>query len=164
MNPFKFGQIVTGDDFCRRPRLLKTLKQNIASGQNTYIQGERRIGKSSLIKQAVVTSRRTRAIMVDLLAIKSTDEMCREMIRGIVAMERRGTLLERALSLLSGFKPAVTFDPVTQSWSVSMSPDVRLTAESVSEVMGAILVRSRNYVAHRDWPPSSSSNDCFRIG
>jgi len=138
MNPFKFGRIVSGEDFCGRPELLTQLKQNLASGQNTYVQGERRIGKSSLIKQALLTSRGVKTVWVDLLAMKSTDELCREMVRGIVSMEKQTSFLQRVLGLLSSFRPALTFDPVTQSWSVSMSPSVRFTEQSVAEVMDVL--------------------------
>ena len=53
MNPFKYGQIVKESDFCQRPNLTKKLTNNIKRSQNVYIQGERRIGKSSLICEAV---------------------------------------------------------------------------------------------------------------
>ncbi len=53
MNPFKYGQIVKENDFCRRPELEKNLANQIKRGQNVYIQGERRTGKSSLIYETV---------------------------------------------------------------------------------------------------------------
>ena len=53
MNPFRFGQIVKEADFCRRPVLVEKLAENIKRGQNVYIQGERRIGKTSLIFEVV---------------------------------------------------------------------------------------------------------------
>jgi len=48
MNPFKYGQIVQHTDFCQRPALIANLSKNIEKGQNVYVQGERRIGKTSL--------------------------------------------------------------------------------------------------------------------
>ena len=43
MNPFKYGQVVSDDDFCSRQELLKQMKAFIERGQNVVLQGERRI-------------------------------------------------------------------------------------------------------------------------
>lgn len=122
MNPFKFGQVVSGSDFCARTSLLHDLKENIRSGQNTYLVGGRRMGKSSLIQEAIRTFRGLRAIEGDLLEVKSVEELCRELIRGIFASECNASFLERASGLLARFRPALTFDQVTNSWSVSIEP------------------------------------------
>lgn len=37
MNPFKHGQIVTGDDFCGRDDELKILHERIETGQNVVL-------------------------------------------------------------------------------------------------------------------------------
>ena len=50
MNAFKYGCSVEGENFCARPDLSKSLSNYIESGQNLVIQGERRIGKTSLVK------------------------------------------------------------------------------------------------------------------
>jgi len=138
MNPFRFGQVVCGDDFCDRPQLLKALKENIRSGQNTYVQGERRIGKSSLIEQAIARSRGVRAVKVDLLGIKGIDELCKDLIRGVVSMEKGSSLVEKTVKLLSGFRPAATYDPLTSSWSVSVSPAVRFDDESLGAILDVL--------------------------
>ncbi|MCK4303664.1 MAG: hypothetical protein KAY24_05440 [Candidatus Eisenbacteria sp.] len=53
MNPFKYGQVVSAGDFCPRPVLLKDLVACIKSGQNVVLQGERRMGKTSLITRVL---------------------------------------------------------------------------------------------------------------
>jgi AAA+ ATPase superfamily predicted ATPase len=53
MNPFYYGQIVKDENFCRRPELVEKLGDNIKRGQNVYIQGVRRTGKSSLIFETI---------------------------------------------------------------------------------------------------------------
>ena len=50
MNPFKYGQVVSAEDFCPRPQLIKEIMSFIKSGQNLCVQGERRVGKTSLIE------------------------------------------------------------------------------------------------------------------
>ena len=53
MNPFKYGSIVLGKDFCGRKDLLKQIAAHMEASQNIVIVGERRIGKSSLVYEAV---------------------------------------------------------------------------------------------------------------
>jgi hypothetical protein len=43
MNPFKYGRIVSGSDFCGRERLLKQIIGHIKSSQNIVVQGEREL-------------------------------------------------------------------------------------------------------------------------
>ena len=53
MNPFKYGSIVLGSDFCGRKDLLCQITGHMNASQNIVVLGERRIGKSSLIYEAV---------------------------------------------------------------------------------------------------------------
>ena len=53
MNPFKYGETVNGENFCRRPELSRTLRGYVEAGQNVVIQGERRMGKTSLVLETV---------------------------------------------------------------------------------------------------------------
>jgi len=62
VNPFKYGQIVKENDFCSRPELEEHLANQIKQGQNVYIQGERRTGKSSLIYETVRKLKKRRII------------------------------------------------------------------------------------------------------
>ena len=45
MNPFKYGSIVLGKDFCGREDLLKQISNQIKASQNIAVFGERRVGK-----------------------------------------------------------------------------------------------------------------------
>jgi AAA+ ATPase superfamily predicted ATPase len=51
-NPFKFGEIVTGQYFTNRETEIESLQKNFLSLQNTVIISPRRYGKSSLVKEA----------------------------------------------------------------------------------------------------------------
>ena len=53
MSPFKYGCIVENEYFCPRIKLERQLQQYARDGQNLVIQGERRIGKTSLVKHAI---------------------------------------------------------------------------------------------------------------
>lgn len=46
MNPFRYGQVVTKDHYCRRPELEEKLRSRMLSGQYTYIEGPATISKA----------------------------------------------------------------------------------------------------------------------
>lgn len=88
MNPFKYGQIVEAEDFCPRPVLEKALAGLIRRGQNVYVQGERRTGKTSLIWETVRRMKKPRIIYIDLLETKTADDLVKRMVTSVVALER----------------------------------------------------------------------------
>lgn len=49
-NPFKYGCVVSGDHFCERRKAERELRGFIKAGQNVFVQGERRMGKTSYIE------------------------------------------------------------------------------------------------------------------
>ena len=83
MNPFKYGQVVSGSDFCPRPELEKTLRSHIESNQNVHVTGERRTGKTSLILETI-SRLKTPLVHVDLFQAKSTHDIYTRMLDGIV--------------------------------------------------------------------------------
>ena len=52
-NTFKYGCVVSGDHFCERRKAERELRGFIKAGQNVFVQGERRMGKTSLVRKAV---------------------------------------------------------------------------------------------------------------
>ena len=52
-NPFSFGVAVTGDSFCNRVQELYDLKKAVESSRKLFIFGERRLGKTSLLKKLI---------------------------------------------------------------------------------------------------------------
>ena len=48
-NPFKFGSVVTGEDFADRRRELAELVRELKDGQHLFLLSPRRYGKTSLI-------------------------------------------------------------------------------------------------------------------
>ena len=90
MNPFKYGQVVQDKDFCQRPILIQRLSKNIIKGQNVYVQGERRIGKTSLICECVRQLKTYRLIYIDLLEVKTIDDFIKRILAALVSMEQIG--------------------------------------------------------------------------
>ena len=82
-NPFKYGCVVSGDHFCARDRAESELSGFIRAGQNVFVQGERRMGKTSLVRKAVFGIRGERLVYIDLYCIGMQADLCRRIAEGI---------------------------------------------------------------------------------
>ena len=135
MNPFKYGRVVSNNDFCPRLALVKQLTGFIRSGQNVVLQGERRMGKTSLLCETVRQLKRYRMLYVDLLEIKTVDDLCKRMVKALISMEQQDGLLERILKSLAQLRPVVSLDPLTGQPSVSLDAGVRLRPDSLDGIL-----------------------------
>ena len=138
MNPFKYGRVVSAEDFCPRTNLLKQLAGFIQSGQNVVLQGERRMGKTSLVYETVRQLKRHRLLYVDLLEIKTADDLCKRMVKALISMERQAGLLERILKSLAQLRPVVSIDPLSGQPSVSLDAGVRLRPDSLDGILDLV--------------------------
>ncbi len=138
MNPFKYGQVVSAEDFCPRAGLLKELVGFVKSGQNVVIQGERRMGKTSLIYEALRHVRRHRMVYVDLLEIKTADDLARRLVKAIISAEGQAGMLERIMKTLARLRPSVSVDPFSGQPTVSLDARVALRPDSIDAVLDLI--------------------------
>jgi archaellum biogenesis ATPase FlaH len=138
MNPFSYGQIVKGTDFCRRPELVKKLAENIKRGQNVYIQGERRTGKSSLIFETIRTLKKFRTIYTDLLEVKSSDDFIKRMVMAVISMEKSRGYLDKVFQKLSHIRPVASIDPITGLPTLTIDAAVELQPNSIGGVLDLI--------------------------
>lgn len=79
-NPFKYGEIVEGDNFCNRTQELKQIKRAIINSKSFWINSPRRYGKSSLILKAFKELNEPDIITLyfDFYGIESLDEFARK--------------------------------------------------------------------------------------
>ena len=76
-NPFRFGQIVSGELFCNRKSEISQITDNLAGGQSIILYSLRRYGKTSLL-YAASNELRSRKILVgyvDFFACNSTEKI-----------------------------------------------------------------------------------------
>jgi hypothetical protein len=137
-NPFRYGQVVSAKDFCPRPELLGQLTSFIQSSQNVVLAGERRMGKTSLIYEAVRKLKYYRSLYIDLLEIRTNEDLCKRMVTAIISMERQSGLLEKILKGLSQLRPVVAFDPVTGQPTVSIDAGIKLRPDSTDGLLDLI--------------------------
>lgn len=138
MNPFKYGRVVFDKDFCPRPKLEKELRSHISSAQNVLLEGERRIGKTSLIYQVMRHLDKPRLLYIDIMEIKTIDDLCRRIINALVSMEQKSGLAEKVFKSLAHLKPAFTFDPLTGTPTLSLDASVKLKPDSIEGLMDLI--------------------------
>jgi len=143
MNPFKYGQVVFDEDFCPRPILEKELRNYITSAQNVLLKGERRIGKTSLIYKTIRSRDKLRLLYIDIMEIKTVDDIYRRIIKAIVSMEQKSGLVEKVFKSFAHLKPTMTFDPLTGTPSLSLDAALRLKPDSIEGLMDFIHSESK---------------------
>ncbi len=109
-NPFSYGGIVRGDDFCNRKREMEDLVRAGLNGEKLFIHGERRTGKTSLLRAVCGKLAETGAITVMINVWKCVDasdfvDLCASKF---AAAEGTGGILKRVRSIFEGLSPAVT--------------------------------------------------------
>jgi hypothetical protein len=138
-NPFKYGTIVTGEDFADRKEELQLLTRELTSGQNILLYSPRRYGKTSLMtmvleklqKQNIITA------LVDLYGCLSLSDFIGKLVEKTVvpAYSKVDTMMNFLKSALSGFTPEVTVNPdgsVKLSYRKEAS---RIAEKDLSEVL-----------------------------
>ncbi|CAB5116541.1 hypothetical protein D3OALGA1CA_2297 [Olavius algarvensis associated proteobacterium Delta 3] len=138
MNPFRYGQVVKGKDFCRRPELVTGLSAQILRGQNVYIQGERRTGKTSLIFETVRNLPKFRMVWIDLLGSKTSDDVLKRILTAVMSIETGSGFLDTILRKLSHMKPVVGVDPITGLLTLSVDAAVELKPDSIAGILDLI--------------------------
>jgi uncharacterized protein len=127
MNPFRFGAVVTADDFCPRPDLVGQLRGCLESRQNVALLGERRTGKTSLIFETVRRVRGLRLVYAQLWAVKSVEDVASRLLRAISTTQvRESSFVERVARSLAYLRPRIEFDPTTGQPSITVSPGTKM--------------------------------------
>jgi hypothetical protein len=121
-NPFRYGGIVTGEDFADRKQELTSLVGELTSGQNILLYSPRRYGKSSLI-MVVLEELEKRGIMtafIDMYGCVSESDLINKLIEKTVvpAYDKLDNILKFLRSAISGLRPELT---VNSDGSVNVS-------------------------------------------
>lgn len=135
-NPFRYGCVVSGDHFCERAKAERELRGFIRAGQNVFVQGERRMGKTSLVRKAVSGVRGERLVYIDLYCIGSQSDICRRVAEGIGRANASMPFLKRVMEVASRLRPSLSFD------SSDGSPKITLDALAAEEPSSLGIVMS----------------------
>ena len=138
-NPFTFGRVVDGENYCPRPDLEALLAQSIESGQNVAVIGQRRVGKTSMILKTARKLPGHHLLYVDLLAVNSVAEIGERIGRAYIKMGHAEGFLQRAVQLFAKLRPSVSFDPMTGTPSVGLSIDRSQSFQTLEDVLDRLL-------------------------
>ena len=141
MNPFRYGCVVAGENYCRRPELQRQLAELVKSGQNVVVQGPRRMGKTSLVVETVKSLRGITLLYVDLFSVRSVGEFCRKVVSATAKCGKR-SFLERTAKLVKGLRPVFSVDHDTGAPTISVDVKSARSVESIEEVMDMIASHS----------------------
>lgn len=145
MEAFKYGCVVKGDNFCARPTLTRQLVSYIRGGQNLVIQGERRIGKTSLVHAAVDGMKGWKSISADLMGVRTITDVCNRLSDALVRFDSEENVFRKTLTLLSHLRPVATIDAMTGSPTITVDTAATRNPASVNTVLDAIA----HHVKHR---------------
>lgn len=108
INPFRYGKLVEKADFCTRPE-VRTLRQYLRAGQNVVLYGERRIGKTSLVAEAVRGMKGFRSLFIDIYEVQSVHSFCQR-ITSAVTRKGNQKLTQKFLQAIASLRPTLTLN------------------------------------------------------
>ena len=138
-NPFKYGCVVEGGHFCPRPELSRRLRDYIARGQNLVVQGDRRIGKSSLVKNTIKGMRGYHPLMIDLMGVKNVSDICNRVAAALISFDDSDSIIRRVVGLFAHLKPVVSVDAITGMPTISVDRRSSEDPSSISVALKAIV-------------------------
>jgi AAA+ ATPase superfamily predicted ATPase len=111
MNPFVFGEKVSGENFCNREQEIKELVSEISSSQNIMIYSPRRYGKTSLIDEVLrkVNAKGILPVYIDLFPVTSERDFVTISLKSISQLLRGNSknILKKLRSFFKRISPSL---------------------------------------------------------
>jgi len=142
-NPFKYGTIVTGEDFADREDELNLLIKELTNGQNILLYSPRRYGKSSLVSMALekLSKEGILTAFIDVYGCVFLSDFIDKIVKATIApaYEKMDKAVNFLKSALSGLRPVITVNPADGSFEISYKKEVTSIGEKqvLSEVLDA---------------------------
>lgn len=136
-NPFKYGELSTGDNFCNRLEELKRLQAAFRDGQSIVLISPRRWGKSSLVNQALETYKgKVIAIKIDCFGIKSSEEFYAILLKNVLKATS-SKVQQVADSVKTYFRALIPYIKygVGEAGEVSISLDLPASKVGIDEIL-----------------------------
>jgi len=134
-NPFVLQPYVSKELFCDRIREMNDIISFLENGANISLITMRRIGKTGLILRTFEELRSSKfgytAIYADIFSTLTVDDFIATLASAVVA-QTKTPLLQKFFSVFSGFRPLLSYDPV------SGQPQVSITYQNDSQKFSTI--------------------------
>ena len=144
-NPFKYGCVVSGDSFCERPELAKKLTGFVRSGQNVVIQGERRMGKTSLVREIVGRMRGVSLVYADLLGVCDVSDLCGRIADALAESNRSLPFYRKLGKMLVKLRPTISVDPDSGMPVFSLDRIASSSLGSLEATLYAVAEEAKNH-------------------
>jgi len=139
-NPFRFGQVVSGDLFCNRKSEIKQITRDLAGGQSIVLYSPRRYGKTSLL-QAVSKELGTRKILygnADFFACNSSEKVLQAVSRAaakaiIDDLKSIEKFVKWAAQIFTRTRFSIRYEP-NGTGSFGISPEFSSQATSIDNL------------------------------
>jgi len=144
-NPFRFGQVVSGELFCDRKSEIKQITQDLSGGQSIVLFSPRRYGKTSLLK-AVSKELKSKRILyghVDFFACNSTEKVvqavssaaAKAIINDLKSIEK---FIKKTAQFFTRTRFAIRFEP-NGTGSFTVLPELSPQATSIETLSDALV-------------------------
>ena len=122
MNPFRFGNVVTGEYFTNRKNEIKEILSEIKAGQHIVLMSPRRYGKSSLVNEAMKASG-MKWFRINMELIAGEVDLANYYVRNALSLSK----FEKIKHYLKNLKiqPYIQIQPTTNEILVSFSAETR---------------------------------------
>ena len=139
-NPFRFGQVVSGDLFCNRKSEIKQITRDLTGGQSVVLYSPRRYGKTSLLR-AVSKELRTKKILhgnVDFFACNSSEKVVNAVSRAtakaiIDDLKSIEKFVKKAAQIFTRARFSIRYEP-NGTGSFGISPEFSSQATSIDSL------------------------------
>jgi len=143
-NPFRFGQVVSGDLFCNRKSEIKQIAQNLSGGQSIVLFSPRRHGKTSLTHAVSEVLRSNKILFgyVDFFSCNSTEKILIAISRAaakaiIDDLKNIEKFLKKTTHIFNRIRFSVKFD-ADDAGSISVLPELSSQATSIDSLADAL--------------------------
>ncbi len=134
-NPFKFGSLVDAPYFTDRVKELEYIVQFLKSENHLILISPRRFGKSSLVRKAVVQTKRP-YLWLNMQAVLSKEDFAAKLLKAFLNQYK----FEKLKYYLRNFRvvPFVNMNPMTDEITVSFQPSADNGMTAIEDVMAML--------------------------
>lgn len=136
-NPFKYGELSTGENFCNRKQEIKRLQSAFRDGQSIVIISPRRWGKSSLVNRSVDTFKgKLICIQIDCFGISSSREFYAAFLKATLQQtnSKLQQVVDTVTKLLKSLVPYVKYG-VSENDEIQISLDLPNKKYDVEDIL-----------------------------
>lgn len=108
-NPFVFGEVVIGNDFCNREKEIKRLCRELTDSQKIFLISARRMGKTSLITTVLekLKKQKIKTICLDIEGISTYKKFLNVYLNALI---KEFTTVDKISEFARRLLPSIRFD------------------------------------------------------